>query len=136
MYQALADIVLMTHVAFVVVVVAAVPLILVGGCKHWRWIRNFWFRAFHLLGIGIVVLQSWIGIVCPLTTLEMWLRGQAGQRAYDGSFIEHWLQRLLYFDAPAWVFITVYSLFGLLVLSTWVLVPPKLGQGKHAASAT
>ena len=110
---------------------AALPLILIGGWRQWGWVRNPWLRVAHLLGIGVVVAQAWAGLVCPLTTLEMWLRARAGQATYGGGFVEHWLQRLLYYDAPAWVFVVAYSLFGLLVACTWVLVPPGRGRGSR-----
>ena len=71
-----------------------------GGHLGWAWIRNIWFRGAHLAAIGFVVLQTWLGMVCPLTTLEMRLRIQVGQPAYEGSFIEYWLHRILYFDLP------------------------------------
>ena len=53
--------------------------------------------------------------MCPLTTLEMWLRSQARGSTYAGNFIEHWLQALLFWQAPPWVFTAVYTLFGLAV---------------------
>ena len=85
------------------------------------------FRVAHLLAIGIVVLQSWLGIVCPLTTWEMNLRRAAGQQAYDGTFISHWVGQLLYYQAPPWVFVTLYTLFGALVIFTWFRFPPRRG---------
>jgi polyferredoxin len=127
MYQLLADATLILHAAFVVVVVLMVPLILVGGVSRWAWVRVRWVRLIHLAGIGIVVAQAWAGVVCPLTILEMWLRRRADDTHYAGSFIEHWLQRLLYWEAPAWVFATVYTAFALVVLAAWLLVPPRRG---------
>jgi len=64
--------------------------------------------------------------VCPLTTLEMALRLRAGSGVYEGSFIQHWLQRLLYYEAPGWVFALAYTLFGLLVVIAWWYFPPTL----------
>lgn len=125
MLSLLASLVLTIHVVFVIFVVLMVPLIFIGKVCRWHWVRIMWLRLAHLTGIGIVVIQSWLGIVCPLTTLEMFLREQAGESAYAGSFIEHWLQQLLYWQAPPWVFILVYTGFALLVLATWFLVPPK-----------
>lgn len=125
MYSILADAVLLTHVLFVAFVVFGLALILIGGWRGWLWVRNSWFRLGHLIGIGIVVLQSWLGVICPLTTLEMWLRSKAGDVVYQGSFIEYWLQALLYYDAPAWVFVLGYSLFGLLVIISWLAVRPR-----------
>jgi len=133
MYLILANFVLSIHILFVVFVVVMVPLILIGGACAWRWVRSPILRWLHLLGIGIVIIQSWFGIVCPLTTLEMWLRRLGGEETYSGGFIEHWMQRLLYWDLPWWVFVVVYTLFGLIVVSTWVIVPPdRLRRGAEA----
>lgn len=124
-YQTLADIALIVHVAFVVFVISGLVAIVIGGIAKWPGIRNPWFRLLHLLAIGIVVAQAWAGLICPLTTLEMWLREQAGERVYEESFIQYWLQKLLYYDAPEWVFVAVYTAFGLAVLLTFILFPPR-----------
>lgn len=124
MYLFLANAVLSLHAAFIVFVVLTVPCIYIGKALHWRWVRNVWLRAAHLLGTSIVAAQAWFGIVCPLTTIEMWLREKGGLATYSGTFIEHWLQRLVYWDLPAWVFLVIYTLFALLVLVSWYVVPP------------
>jgi hypothetical protein len=124
-YQLLADSVLVLHVLFVLFVAAGLIFIIVGGVRRWRWVRNPWFRLVHVSTIGIVVAQACLGMVCPLTTLEMWLRQRAGSNVYGGSFIAHWLQALLYYQAPAWVFAACYSLFGLLVAAVWLRYPPR-----------
>lgn len=123
--RALADLVLITHVAFVSFVVIGMLLIVVGGCRGWRWIRNPWFRAAHLGGIGIVVVQGWLGIICPLTIWEMALRERAGDAVYQETFIAHWLQRLIFFHAPIWVFVVCYTVFGLAVVGSWFLFRPR-----------
>ena len=87
---------------------------------------KFWFRALHLLSITIIVVQSWLGVICPLTTLEMWLRQQAGMSTYEGGFIQYWLHQLLFYDAPDQVFIAAYGLFGFLVVLAMFKYPPKL----------
>ncbi|MCW8846435.1 MAG: DUF2784 domain-containing protein, partial [Gammaproteobacteria bacterium] len=79
----------------------------------------------HLAAIAVVVLQSWIGIICPLTTWEMALRERAGEAAYAGSFISHWLESLLYYRAPAWIFVVCYTAFAAIVVASWFLVPPR-----------
>jgi hypothetical protein len=124
-YQFLADAVLAVHVTLVLFVVGGLVLIVLGKSRKWQWVNRWWFRLAHLAAIAVVVAEAWIGLVCPLTTLEMWLRAQARDATYTGSFIEHWLQRLLYYDAPAWVFTTAYSLFGLAVIAAWWFFPPK-----------
>lgn len=130
--RTLADFVLIVHVSFVAFVVLGLLLILVGGACGWRWVRNPWFRAAHLAGIGLVVVQAWLGIVCPLTTLEMWLRELAGDVTYSGTFIAHWLQRLLYYEAPPWVFAVAYTIFGLAVVASWVKVRPRAFRKRMA----
>jgi hypothetical protein len=124
-YSWLADLILITHVLFVVFVVLGLVLIYAGKFLSWRWVRNPWFRIVHLLGIGVVVLQSWFGMICPLTTWEMNLRAMASDTVYRGSFIGHWLGRLLYLDLPSWVFVVCYTAFGAMVLASWRLVRPR-----------
>ena len=128
MFHAAADLVLITHVAFVAFVVVSLPLIWCGGFCGWKWIRNPWFRTLHLAAIGLVVVQAWLGIVCPLTTLEMFLRTRAGDATYNNTFIAHWLQQLLYYDAPPWMFVAGYTLFGLAVVGSWWKFRPRSFQ--------
>lgn len=125
-YQVLADAVLVLHFAVVAFVVGGLVLVVVGNLCHWRWVNALWFRLAHLCAIAVVVAQSWLGITCPLTTLEMWLRVQARVATYQGSFIEYWVQQLLYYQAPGWVFALAYSLFALLVVASWVRYPPEI----------
>ena len=75
--------------------------------------------------IGFVVLQSWFGAICPLTIWEQALREKAGDAVYAGAFIAHWLESILYYRAPNWVFAVVYTLFGALVAASWYWVPPR-----------
>lgn len=120
-----ADAILVLHVLFVLFVVLSVPLIFVGSACAWSWVRNPWFRLVHLVSILVVVIQSWLGIICPLTVWEMQLRAYAEQATYQGTFISYWLSELLYYDAPAWVFMAVYTTFGLLVGMSWYWVKPR-----------
>lgn len=122
----LADTLLILHVLFVAFVVLGLLAIYAGYCLNWRWVRNKAFRIVHLCAIGYVVIQAWLGAVCPLTTWEMALRAEAGAATYSGSFIQHWLHSLLYFNLPEWVFVVVYTLFGSLVLASWFVVKPRL----------
>lgn len=124
-YRLAADLLLISHVSFVVFVVLGLVAIYLGNWLSWVWIRNFWFRLLHLAAIAIVVAESWLGAICPLTIWEMQLRDLAGEESYEGSFIQHWLQTLLYYEAPEWVFIVCYTLFGGLVAASWFIVPPK-----------
>lgn len=124
-YLLAADAVLALHALFVVFVVLGLLAVFAGGVFGWNGIRNPWFRLIHLAAIAVVVVQAWLGEICPLTTLEMTLRGRAGDAVYPGSFIGHWLQTMLYYEAPAWVFVVCYTAFGALVLASWFWVRPR-----------
>nr|WP_279538463.1 DUF2784 domain-containing protein [Pseudomaricurvus alcaniphilus] len=120
----MADAILVVHVMFVLFVTLGLCAIYLGYFLSWHWVKNRVFRIIHLLAIGIVVLQSWASVICPLTSWEMALREAAGAEVYSGSFIQHWLHSLLYYSAPDWVFVVLYTLFGGLVIASWYLVPP------------
>jgi hypothetical protein len=124
-FQLLADAVLALHVALVLFVVGALVLVVAGNLLGWRWVNALWFRLAHLATIAVVAAEAWLGIVCPLTTLEMWLRARAKTATYEGSFIEHWLQAVLFWEAPAWVFTVAYSVFALAVAAAWWYFPPE-----------
>lgn len=125
--------VLTLHFSIVAFVVGGLVLTIIGNLRAWRWVNAPWFRLAHLVAIAFVVAQAWFGATCPLTSLEMWLRANARAGTYSGSFIGHWLQRLLYYEAPTWVFTLGYSLFGLLVAATWWCFPPTT---KHSSNET
>ena len=124
-YAWLADIVLVLHLAFVAFVVIGQVLILIGWAAGWHWTRNWLFRVVHLSAISFVVLEAWCGVTCPLTVLEDWLLRGAGGAGYNTSFIGHWMQRLLYYSAPSWVFGIAYSVFAAIVALTFIIHPPQ-----------
>lgn len=124
-WRFLADVVLLLHGLYVAFVVLGFGLILLGIWRHWAWVRQPAFRYAHLAAIGIVVAQAWLGVDCPLTTLESLLRARAGEAGYVRSFIQDGLYALLFYEAPNRVFVAVYSLFGALVAYTWWRAPPR-----------
>ena len=132
LFKLLADLVVFLHAGYVEFVVVGQLAILWGIARGWRWVRNRKFRLAHLAAIVIVVGESLLGIVCPLTTLEQWLRAQAGQVAYRGDFLGSWVHELLFFDAPPWIFTIVYTAFGLIVATTFWLSPPGASQDQHS----
>jgi len=122
----LADVTVILHATFVLFVVLGQGLILLGWLRQWQWVRYFPFRGLHLLAISYVVLEAWLGLTCPLTTLENYLRSQAGEIGYGHSFIGYWVHYLLFYSAPEWVFTLVYSIFGSLVVLTFLAYPPRV----------
>ena len=123
----LADAILVVHVGVVLFVVLGAAVIVLGAFRGWHWVRGFAWRITHLLLMGFIALQAWLGALCPLTVWEQTLRRAAGQPAYAGSFIEHWLSRLIFYRAPWWAFVVAYTAFAALVLALWVFVRPRRG---------
>ena len=126
-YQRLADAVLVLHFVIVLFVVGG-SVTVVAGNSGLALGESLWFRLAHLAAVGVIVAQAWLGQVCPLTTVESRLRMRAGSPGYSKSFIEHWVQAVLFYEAPAWVFVLAYTMFGLLVLGTWWRFPPRRGH--------
>jgi hypothetical protein len=55
----------------------------------------------------------------------MALRSMAGGAVYSGSFLSHWLETLIYYHAPMWVFALCYTLFAAAVAASWFWVRPR-----------
>lgn len=127
-YQFLADAVLLLHFGVVLFVTGGLVAVVAGNRLGWRWVNGWWFRLAHLAAIAVIAVQAWLGQYCPLTILESWLRVRSGSPAYDKSFIEHWVQRLLYYDAPLWLFALIYTAFAALVILAWWRFPPRRGE--------
>jgi hypothetical protein len=85
-YRALADLVLVVHLAFVLFVV-------LGGLLVLRWPRLAWL---HIPAAIWGVLIEYTGWICPLTPLENSFRTRGGEAGYSGGFIQHYIQPLLY----------------------------------------
>jgi hypothetical protein len=116
----LADAIVVIHFLIVLFVLAGVPLVYVGVALRWAWVRSRRWRVVHLGAILFIAAESLLGIVCPLTVWEYALRGQQ----FAGGFIERWIDQLLFYDAPPWMFTVAYVAFAALVFVTWVAVPP------------
>ena len=117
----LADALLAVHFLIAAFIIAGLVLVWLGAALGWRWTRNPWFRYLHLGAIAFVAAEAVAGVACPLTVWEDLLRG--GVR--PESFIGRWVQRLLYYQAPEWVFTVAYVLWTAATLLTLWLVPPR-----------
>lgn len=84
-----ADLVLLTHLGFVLFAIFGGLLVL------WR----PWLAWLHLPAALWGILIELFGWVCPLTPLENQLRQAAGETAYHRGFIEHYIVSLLYPEA-------------------------------------
>jgi polyferredoxin len=121
----LADALLVVHFLIAGFIVGGLVLVWIGALAGWSWIRNPWFRYLHLAAIVFVAAEALLGYACPLTIWEDLLRG--GVR--PESFIGRWVQRLLYYNAPEWVFTTLYAAWTAATLLTLRYVPPRRRAG-------
>jgi hypothetical protein len=71
-------------------------------------------KYIHIPGVVFACVVELCDWYCPLTHLEVWLRGQYPGHSYSGSFITHYLERLIYIDLPRWAIIVLtIMLFGM-----------------------
>ncbi len=117
----LADLVLMIHFLYVLFVVGSLPVIWLGAWFKLAFVKNRWFRYLHLVAILLVVAESLMGLVCPLTVWENSLR----QVEMDASFLQYWIHQIMFYNISETVLTVVYVLFAVLVAATFKWVPPK-----------
>lgn len=85
-FRLLADAVLLLHAGFILFVAAGALLV----------VRKPGLAPLHLAAVawGFGIEAS--GAACPLTWLELRLRGLAGQAGYSGGCIDHYVAALIY----------------------------------------
>ena len=86
----MADLVVVTHLGFLLFVGAGALLAR----------RRPWLAWLHVPSLIWAVTSITIGAVCPLTSLEKMLRRLAGEGAYEGGFVDHYVEGVLY---PEWL---------------------------------
>jgi len=119
----LAGLVLALHllvVAFNLFGMIAVPL---GAWRGWRFVRVAWWRALHLALMAAVALQALFGRACILTIWQAALESEAAP-AQVQPMIQRWMEGVLFWDLPPWVFAGAYSLLSVYCLALWFIVPP------------
>jgi hypothetical protein len=85
-FRLLADLVVVVHLAFIVFVA-------VGGLLVWRWPRLVrWHLPAVAWGIAIIT----VGFTCPLTSLERYLRDRSGEQGHDGGFVDRYVEGVIY----------------------------------------
>jgi hypothetical protein len=93
LYSALAGVVLFLHALFILWVVFGA--LLARRRPILRWL--------HIVSLVWGVLTEVLPWRCPLTVLETWLEGRAGVEPYEGGFLLHYLDKLVYPNISATV---------------------------------
>jgi hypothetical protein len=127
-----ADLLAVIHAGYVAFVVVGFVAILVGWAARWHSVRNLYFRAVHLAMILFVCCEALTGATCPLTAWENTLRVRGGESGYSRDFIGYWLDWLIFYQAPNWVFTAIYLTFGALVLLAFWFVPVQWSTANRA----
>lgn len=130
----LAGAVLLLHLGVVLFNVLGLLVIPLGAWRGWNFVRIKWWRALHLLCWGVVALQAILGRACFLTIWESELLTRAGEQGDAAPLIERWVNALIYWPLPIWVFAVLYIALGLGVLVLWWLVPPRHAFARGAIS--
>ena len=131
-YRLLADIVAVVHFTFIAFVVGGLLITWLGYFLGWAFVRNFYFRATHILAMAVVLLESIFGIVCPLTDWEMTLRKLGGQAPYgDQGFMHDWVHTLLFLDLQPSTFTIGYACFFMALVLSFIFVFPELPWRKE-----
>ena len=99
-YSALATAVLFLHGLFIFWVIFGA--LLVRSRPLLRWL--------HIASLVWGILTELLPWPCPLTQLENWLEARAGVEPYQGGFLLHYLDRLVYPDISPTV-LTVAGVF-------------------------
>ena len=126
-----ANAILITHFSLVLFAVGSVIVIWPGYFFCWQFVRNFYFRATHLLLIGFITVLTALGKECPLTIWENQLRVKAGGAAlYQRGCITYWIDRLLFYDADQKVLNAIYYGFFALVVLSLIFVKPRAPRSR------
>jgi hypothetical protein len=125
-YWYLGNAILITHFCLVLFVIGGLIVAWLGYFQRWQFVRNFYFRAIHLMLLGFIIAQTALGKDCPLTIWENQLRIKAGGEAvYQHGCITYWIDRFLFYDADQKMLNTIYYVFFALVVLSWLVVRPR-----------
>jgi hypothetical protein len=114
--------ILALHLAIIAFNVAGCVLVPIGAWRGWRWVREFWWRLAHLASLAVVALQAVFGRACFLTIWQSDLSGATQTR----PLIAGWIDTLIYWPLPLWVFAVAYVVVFAYVIALWVWVRPLL----------
>ena len=115
-----ADLVLILHFGIVIFIISLFVIIPVGYRFKWNWPRNRKLRSIHLFLIFLVTTETVFGLTCPLTLIEHNLRGIF----ISNTFVNSWLQNLLYWNFSKEFFLTSYILCLMWTIFMWNRFPP------------
>lgn len=118
---ALAEAVLALHVCVILFNLFGFVTIPLGGWRGWRFVCGFWWRLLHVVAMMAVAVQAVAGRACFLT---LWQYALAGAGAGRMPLVMGWVDRVIFWPLPPWVFAAAYVVLFLYVFMLWWLIPP------------
>ncbi len=97
LFEIAADITALAHLTFILFVIFGAALVHRSLGRR----RRVWM-ALHLASMAYGVMIEVFYWYCPLTVIEQFLRRKAGRGEYNDAFIAHYVNKLVYLDAPQW----------------------------------
>lgn len=125
-YRILADAIIVVHFLFILFMLLGFLLTTYALAFRQKFINWWLFRSLHLLGIFYVSSLSILGKYCPLTILENELRlRHEVSSVYSGSFIVHYLEKLIYPDVNPLVIQIPTVFLAIFTIVVFIVKPPE-----------
>jgi hypothetical protein len=108
LFLAAADAIVVLHLLWIL-------FLILGALPGRRWA---WIKWLHLVSLTFSIALQVFSWICPLTYLEIWLRRLGGAQSYEGTFIRHYVEQVVYAEIPRGAL-----MFGTLIivaLSLWL----------------
>lgn len=125
-HKIFADAIIVLHFLYILFMILG--FLLTGYALFFRekFFDRWLFRSLHLLGIFYVASLSILGKYCPLTILENELRLRYEvSSVYSGSFIVHYLEKLVYPDVNPLVIQIPTVFLAIFTTVMFIVKPPK-----------
>ncbi len=116
LFLAAADAVVVLHLFWIV-------FLILGALPGRRWV---WAQWMHLASLAFSIALQIFGWICPLTYLEIWLRTLGGAQPYEGTFIRHYVEQIVYAEIPRGALLV--STLIVVALSLWLYLRPRPGK--------
>jgi len=121
----LAITILAVHAAIILFNVFGLVAVPLGAIRGWRFVRVRWWRVLHIVSLAAVAAQAIFGRACILT---IWQAALPGAAENSTPLIMGWVNRVIYWPLPVWVFAAFYLLvFGYALALLWLVPPARRG---------
>ena len=121
MSETLAAAVLAAHLAIILFNLFGLVAVPIGAVCGWHFVHIRWWRLLHVASLAVVAVQATLGRACILTLWQARLEGSATA----APLLMRWVEGLVYWRLPLWVFAALYVVVFGYALALLRLVPPR-----------